>query len=93
VPHLYDEDVGDNEIWRRGGDLNPRLSGTLILQGKIAFTTASFQIERVKRREVLRSAKKPKKWRKTVARSSPSGKFSFFDSAGRRELREPQCAM
>jgi hypothetical protein len=59
----------------------------------IAFTTASFQIERVKRREVLRSAKKPKKWRKTVARSSPSGKFSFFDSAGRRELREPQCAM
>ena len=40
----------------------------------IAFTTANFQIARVKRREVPRSAKKPKKWTKTVARSSPKGK-------------------
>jgi hypothetical protein len=42
----------------------------------IAFTTASLQFARMKRREVPRSAKKPKKWRKTVARSSPEPKSS-----------------
>jgi hypothetical protein len=38
----------------------------------ISFTVASFQIARVKRREARRSPKKPKKWRKTVARTSPT---------------------
>jgi hypothetical protein len=40
----------------------------------IALTTASLQFARMKSREVPRSAKKPKKWRKTVARSSPEPK-------------------
>jgi hypothetical protein len=50
----------------------------------ISFTVASFQMARVKRREARRSPKKPKKWRKTVARSSPTnmtrepGDFSPF---------------
>jgi hypothetical protein len=43
----------------------------------IAFSTASFQTSRVKRREVPRSAKKPKKWRKTVARSNPIDKYEY----------------
>jgi hypothetical protein len=43
----------------------------------ISFTVASFQIARVKRREARRSPKKPKKWRKTVARSSPKGADDF----------------
>src|SRR5450631_1081110 len=47
----------------------------------IAFTTTSFQIVRVKRREARRSPKKPKKWRKTVARSSPKGKSTVLDSS------------
>jgi hypothetical protein len=47
---------------------NPRFTRVI---AAIAFTTASFQTSMMKRREVPRSAKKPKKWRKTVARSSP----------------------
>ncbi len=31
---LY-EDMGDKEIWRRGGDLNPRFFESLVLQGKL----------------------------------------------------------
>jgi hypothetical protein len=37
------------------------------LRSAIAFTTASLQLARTKRREVPRSTKKPIKWRKTVA--------------------------
>jgi hypothetical protein len=48
---------------------NPRFTSENVA---ISFTTTSFQTSSVKCREVPRSAKKPKKWRKTVARSSPS---------------------
>jgi hypothetical protein len=44
----------------------------------IAFTTASFPNSNVKRRKVARSAKKPQKWLKTVARSSPGAEFTHF---------------
>jgi hypothetical protein len=55
------------------GKLNPSLSGTFILQVKFVLSpllSRTFKPHGVKRREVLRSATKPKKWRKTVARNS-----------------------
>lgn len=44
----------------------------------IAFTIASFRNPQVKRHEVPRSPTKPRKWRKTVARSSPPTKTSLY---------------
>jgi len=40
----------------------------------IPFDTASLRFNDMKRYEVRRNPSKPKKWRKTVARSSPNGK-------------------
>ena len=49
---------------------NPRITSEI---AAISFSTASFQFVCVKPYEVPRSSTKPKKWRKTVARSSPNG--------------------
>jgi len=51
----------------------------------IAFNIANFQTSRVKRREVRRSPKKPKKSRKTVAHSSLRAKSAPLDCDGRIE--------
>src|ERR1700686_4270699 len=62
----------------------------------IAFTTASFQNLRVKRCEVRRSPRKRKKWRKTVARSSPKGKSPVLDSSRCPKIRrfnEMACSL
>jgi hypothetical protein len=61
------------KFWRRGGlkpqpFRSPRFTREITA---IVFTTVNFQIARLKCYEVLRSARKPKKYRKTVARSSP----------------------
>jgi hypothetical protein len=53
----------------------------------IAFIAAGFQILLVKRREVSRSAKKPKKWRKTVACSSPNGRCRAASGMRRKKFR------
>jgi hypothetical protein len=53
---------------------NPRFTREI---AAIACTTASFQNSRVKFREVPRNAKKVKKRRKTVARSSPKDNHSL----------------
>jgi hypothetical protein len=91
----------------RGG-LKPQLLTKGYFKREIAaisFTTASFQIARVKRREASRSPKKPKKWRKTVARSSPNTKFKktcFLQPIHRAvvsfrflcaEVREVECCL
>jgi hypothetical protein len=72
-----------NDMAERGGlkpqaFQNPRFTKEI---AAIPFTVASFQIARVKRYEVRRSSKKPKKWRKTVACSSPRGKSTVLDSS------------
>ena len=48
----------------------------------ISFIAGRFRNLRVKPRKVERSTSKPKKWPKTVARSSPGGKFTFLDCGG-----------
>ena len=58
-------DMGNKQIWRRGGGLKPQVLCKPRFTREIAaisFTIASFQIARVKRREARRSPKKPKKW-------------------------------
>jgi hypothetical protein len=32
-------DMGNKQIWRRGGDLNPRFRGSLILRGKLPLSS------------------------------------------------------
>jgi hypothetical protein len=68
----------DSKFGEEGG-LKPQVSWKARFTREIAaisFTTVNFQNSRVKRREVRRSRRKPKKWRKTVARSSPESKIS-----------------
>src|SRR5690348_18308898 len=57
----------------RGGIRTPSFQETSLYREfvTIAFTTASFQNLQVKRHEVPRSSRKRKKWRKTLACSSP----------------------
>jgi hypothetical protein len=67
--HLMEvhKDMGNKQIWRRGGDLNPRFHGTLVLQGNLTLSSIYARALRFLERsltksgEVLRSPKSGEK--------------------------------